>query len=137
MKNHEYDAVVIGSGPNGLAAAILLAQNGLSVLIVEANETIGGGVRSAELTLPGFTHDICSAIHPLTIASPFFKTLPLEKFGLEFIQPAASVAHPLDDGKAVLLKKSIDETARQFGADAKSYKRLVEGSGKKFRQTRT
>ena len=132
MKNHEYDAVVVGSGPNGLAAAILLAQNGLSVLIVEANETIGGGVRSAELTLPGFTHDICSAIHPLTIASPFFKTLPLEKFGLEFIQPDASVAHPLDDGKAVLLKKSIDETAGQLGADAKSYKRLVEILARNF-----
>ena len=78
MKNQQYDAVIIGSGPNGLAAGILLAQNGLSVLIVEASEEIGGGVRSAELTLPGFTHDICSAIMPLTIASPFFKTLPLE-----------------------------------------------------------
>ncbi len=105
MKNYQYDAVVIGSGPNGLAAAILLAQNGLSVLIVEANETIGGGARSAELTLPGFIHDVCSAIHPLAIASPFFKTLPLELFGLEFVQPEASLAHPLDDGSAVLLKK--------------------------------
>lgn len=126
MKNPQYDAVIIGSGPNGLAAGILLAQNDLSVLIVEANETIGGGARSAELTLPGFTHDVCSAIHPLAIASPFFRRLPLEKFGLEFVQPAASLAHPLDDGSAVLLKKSVEETASNLGADAESYKRLVE-----------
>lgn len=133
MKNLQYDAVVVGSGPNGLAAAILLAQNNLSVLLVEANEEIGGGVRSAELTLPGFTHDICSAIHPLTIASPFFKTLPLDKFGLEFIQPPASLAHPLDDGSAVLLKTSVDETARNLGIkDVKSYKRLVSGLARNF-----
>lgn len=133
MKNNQYDAVIIGSGPNGLAAGILLAQNGLTVLIVEANEEIGGGVRSAELTLPGFTHDICSAIHPLTIASPFFKTLPLEKFGLEFIQPEASLAHPLDDGSAVLLKKSVEETARNLGIkDVKSYKRLVTVLARNF-----
>ena len=113
----QYDAIMIGSGPNGLAAAIKLAQNGLSVLIVEAADEIGGGMRSAELTLPGFTHDICSAIHPLTIASPFFKTLPLDKFGLEFVQPEASLAHPLDDGTAVLLKKSVAETAANLGAD--------------------
>ena len=126
MKNYQYDAVVVGSGPNGLAAAILLAQNGLSVLIVEAASEIGGGVRSAELTLPGFTHDICSAIHPLTIGSPFFKTLPLDKFGLEFIQPPASIAHPLDDGTAVLIKKSIAETAKNLGADGAGYERLVK-----------
>ena len=125
MKNYQYEAVVIGSGPNGLAAAIALAQKGLSVLIVEAADEIGGGTRSAELTLPGFVHDVCSAIHPLTIASPFFQTLPLEKFGLEFIQPPASLAHPLDDGTAVLLKKSIAETAKHLGADGKSYERLV------------
>ncbi|CAN5582558.1 NAD(P)/FAD-dependent oxidoreductase [soil metagenome] len=133
MKTNQYDAVVIGSGPNGLAAAILLAQNDLSVLVVEANETIGGGARSAELTLPGFTHDVCSAIHPLAIASPFFKTLPLELFGLEFVQPDASLAHPLDDGSVVLLKKSIDETVQYLGAaDAKSYKRLVEVLARNF-----
>lgn len=126
MKNYQYDAVVIGSGPNGLAAGILLAQNGLSVLIVEAADEIGGGVRSMELTLPGFTHDICSAIHPLTIASPFFKTLPLDKFGLEFVQPEASLAHPLDDGTAVLLKKSVEETAANLGIDGASYERLVK-----------
>lgn len=126
MKNYQYDAVVIGSGPNGLAAGIRLAQSGLSVLIVEAADEIGGGMRSAELTLPGFTHDICSAIHPLTIASPFFKTLPLNKFGLEFVQPDVSLAHPLDDGTAVLLTKSIEETAANLGADGAGYKKLVE-----------
>lgn len=125
MKNYLYDAVVIGAGPNGLAAAICLAQAGLSVLVVEAAFEVGGGVRSAELTLPGFTHDICSAIHPLTIASPFFQTLPLERFGLEFVQPEASVAHPLDDGSAVLLKKPVAETAAGLGADGASYERLV------------
>lgn len=126
MKNYLYDAVVIGSGPNGLAAAICLAQAELSVLVVEAAQEIGGGVRSAELTLPGFTHDVCSAIHPLTIASPFFKTLPLDKFGLEFVQPAASVAHPLDDGTTVLLKRSVEETAAGLGADGASYEKLVK-----------
>lgn len=133
MKKPQYDAVIIGSGPNGLSAGILLAQNSLSVLIVEANEEIGGGVRSAQMTLPGFTHDVCSAIHPLTIASPFFKTLPLEKYGLSFIQPNASVAHPLDDSPAVLLKKSVDETARNLGIkDEKSYKKLVEVLARNF-----
>lgn len=126
MKNYLYDAVVIGSGPNGLAAAICLAQQQLSVLVVEAADEIGGGVRSAELTLPGYTHDVCSAIHPLTIASPFFQTLPLDRFGLEFIQPDASLAHPLDDGTAVLLKKSVGETAAGLGADGASYERLVK-----------
>jgi phytoene dehydrogenase-like protein len=133
VRNHQYDAVVIGSGPNGLAAAIVLAQNGLSVLVLEAAETIGGGLRSAELTLPGFTHDVCSAIHPLTIASPFFKTLPLRDFGLEFIQPPLSLAHPLDDGTAAVLKKSVEETAEGFGPeDEKSYKRLVKTLARNF-----
>ncbi len=124
-ESYKYDAVVIGSGPNGLAAGICLAQAGLSVLIVEAADEIGGGMRSAELTLPGFTHDICSTIHPLAIASPVFNTFPLDKFGLEFIQPPASLAHPFDDGTAVLLKKSIKETAENLGADAEDYKKLV------------
>ena len=83
----DYDAVVVGSGPNGLAAAITLARAGHSVLVLEANSTIGGGARSAELTLPGFVHDVCSAVHPLAAGSPFFKTLPLERFGLEWIHP--------------------------------------------------
>lgn len=125
-ENNKYDAIVIGSGPNGFSAAICLAREGLSVLIVEAADEIGGGMRSAELTLPGFTHDICSTIHPLAITSPVFNTFPLDKFGLEFIQPPASVAHPLDDGTAALLKTSIEETATQFGDDAENYKKLVE-----------
>ncbi len=132
VKNSAYDAVVIGSGPNGLAAAICLARANLSVLIVEANDQIGGGVRSAELTLPGFVHDVCSAIHPLTLASPFLNTLPLSQFGLEFIQPPISLAHPLDDGTAVLLKKSIEETAGNFGADAANYQNLFEYFVKNF-----
>jgi phytoene dehydrogenase-like protein len=132
VKNYTYDAVVIGSGPNGLAAAIYLAERKLSVLVVEAAEKIGGGVRSEEITLPGFVHDICSTIHPLTVASPFFRTLPLADFGLEFIQPDASVAHALDDGTAVLLKKSVEETAAGLGADAAGYERLVKVLARNF-----
>ncbi|MEP6924603.1 MAG: NAD(P)/FAD-dependent oxidoreductase [Pyrinomonadaceae bacterium] len=125
MKNQKYDAVVVGAGPNGLAAAIVLALAGLSVLLAEAKETIGGGARSAELTLPGFTHDICSSIHPLAMGSPFFQNLPLSDFGLKFIEPPASLAHPLDDGTAVLLKRDIAETTATFGTDAENYKKLV------------
>src|SRR5260221_11615670 len=88
------DAVVVGSGPNGLAAALTLARAGRSVVVLEAEETVGGGVRSAELTLPGFLHDICSAIHPLGLASPFLRTLPLAEQGLSWIQPPAPLAHP-------------------------------------------
>ena len=132
MKNQLYDAVIIGSGPNGLAAGIYLAERKLSVLIVEAAEEIGGGLRSAELTLPGFVHDVCSAIHPLTIVSPFFRNLPLKDFGLEFVQPAASVAHALDDGTAVLLKKSVAETAAGLGADGPSYEGLVKVLARNF-----
>src|SRR4029077_18022738 len=103
----EYDAVVVGSGPNGLAAAITLARAGLSVIVLEANSTIGGGTRSAELTLPGFVHDVWSAIHPLAPGSPFFKTSPLERFGLEWIHPEIPLAHPLDDGTAACLHREI------------------------------
>src|SRR5579862_8873058 len=102
----EYDAVVVGSGPNGLAAAILMQQNGLSVLLIEGKETIGGGMRSAELTLPGYLHDICSAIHPLAVSSPFLATLPLAEHGLEYIYPDVAAAHPFDDGNAAILKNS-------------------------------
>ena len=127
MKNYKYDAIVTGSGPNALTAAICLARENLSVLVVEARDTIGGGARSSsELTLPGFTHDICSAIHPLAIASPVFNSFPLDKFGLEFVQPVASLAHPLDDGTAVLYEKSIAETSANLGADAENYRKLVE-----------
>jgi phytoene dehydrogenase-like protein len=120
-----YDAVVIGSGPNGLAAAITLAQAGRSVLVVEGQDTIGGGTRSAELTLPGFVHDVCSAVYPMAIASPFFKTLPLAKLGLEWVHPSAPLAHPLDDGTAVLVERSIEATSATLGEDAGRYIRLM------------
>lgn len=119
-----YDAIVVGSGPNGLAAAIRLAQAGLSVLVAEANATPGGGIRTAELTLPGFRHDVCSAIHPLALASPFFRRLPLEQFGLEWIQPEIPIAHPLDDGSAVALHRSLEATAAGLGSDGPAWRRL-------------
>ncbi len=118
------DAVVIGSGPNGLAAAIRLAQTGKRVVVYEANATIGGGSRSAELTLPGFIHDTCSAIHPLGIGSPFFKTLPLEKYGLQWIQPSAPLAHVWDDGTAVMLERDVKQTARNLGRDGAMWARI-------------
>lgn len=125
LEKRDYDAAVVGSGPNGLAAAILLQQSGLSVLLVEGKDTLGGGMRSAELTLPGFTHDICSAIHPLAATSPYFKTLPLAERGLEYIYPEIAVAHPFDSGKAAFLKQAINETAAQFGRDAGTYKDII------------
>lgn len=121
-----YDAVVIGSGPNGLAAAITLARAGRSVVVLEAAETIGGGTRSAALTLPGFTHDVCSAIHPLGVASPFFRSLPLDQFRLEWIQPPSPAAHPQLDGSAAVLDRSLEETARRLGTDGAAYARLLE-----------
>src|SRR5881398_908110 len=121
-----FDAIVVGSGPNGLAAAITLARTGCSVLVYEANATIGGGARSAELTLPGFLHDVCSAVHPLAAGSPFFKTLPLERFGLEWIEPEIPLAHPLDDGSAACLYRDVDLTAAQLRGDSSAYLRLMK-----------
>ncbi|RRA98072.1 phytoene desaturase family protein [Larkinella rosea] len=121
MNKTEFDAVVVGSGPNGLAAAITLQQAGLSVLLLEGKPTIGGGLRSAELTLPGFLHDSCSAIHPMAINSPFFRTLPLDAHGLEYIQPPVAAAHPFDDGSAAVLTRSVTETARLLGPDEQAY----------------
>jgi phytoene dehydrogenase-like protein len=124
-KSHAYDAIVIGGGPNGLSAAITMAQHGKSVVVYEAQEEIGGAARSAELTLPGFTHDICSSVYPLGIGSPFFPSLPLAQHGLEWIQPPAAVAHPFDDGTAATLERSVDRTAAKLGVDEPSYQKLM------------
>jgi len=121
-----YDAIVVGSGPNGLAAAITLQQKGLSVLLVEGKETIGGGLRSKELTLPGYIHDVCSAIHPLAAASPFFSTLPLREHGLEYLQPTVAAAHPFDDGTAAALYASLADTSTALGVDSKAYTNLIQ-----------
>jgi phytoene dehydrogenase-like protein len=110
-----YDAVVVGAGPNGLAAAITMARAGRSVLVLEAKDSVGGGTRTAELTLPGFKHDICAAIHPLSLGSPFMCSLPLDEYGVEWIYPPAAIAHPLDDGPAVLVERSVEATASQLG----------------------
>ena len=120
-----YDAVIVGAGPNGLAAAITLVERGLAVLVVEAMETVGGGARTAEFTLPGFRHDVCSAIHPLALASPFFQRLPLARLGVEIIQPDAPLAHPLDDGTAVTIERSVNSTADGLGEDAGAWHSLL------------
>jgi phytoene dehydrogenase-like protein len=125
VEKRDFDAVVVGSGPNGLAAAIRLQQEGLSVLLLEGKDTVGGGLRSAALTLPGFTHDVCSAIHPLAAGSPFLGTLPLHEHGLQFLYPPVAAAHPFDDGTAALLVGSVDETAARLGDDAHAYRQLM------------
>ncbi|HEY8088790.1 MAG TPA: NAD(P)/FAD-dependent oxidoreductase [Polyangiaceae bacterium] len=121
-----YDAVVIGAGPNGLAAAAAFVRAGVSVLVVEANDTLGGGARSAEVTAPGFVSDVCSAIHPTAVVSPFLRTLPLAEHGLAWVHPPVCVAHPLDDGTAAVLERSIEATGASFddARDARAYARL-------------
>jgi phytoene dehydrogenase-like protein len=129
-----YDAIIVGSGPNGLAAAIRLAQAGRSVCVLESASTPGGGVRSAELTLPGFIHDVCSSVYPMAVCSPFLRTLPLEKHGLQWITPPIAVAHPFDDGlsydgsqpcRAAVLHNSLDDTVADLGTDGPAYRNLV------------
>ncbi len=126
FRRSSYGAVVVGSGPNGLAAAVALAKTGLSVLVVEARSTIGGGTRTEELTLPGFFHDVCSSVHPLALASPFFRRLSLERYGLSWIEPPTPVAHVLDSDRVVTLEHSLDATAASFGRDGGAYRRLFE-----------
>lgn len=120
------DVVVVGAGPNGLTAAVELARRGLSVAVFEAEPTVGGGARTEELTLPGFRHDPCSAVHPLGAGSPVFGTMPLDRYGLEWLHPELPMAHPWDDGTAAVLARSVAETAASFGSrDAGAYRRLV------------
>ncbi len=127
MSTQRADATVVGSGPNGLAAAIALAQAGRRVLVLEGAETIGGGARTGELTLPGFRHDICSAIHPMAVSSPFFLSLPLEAHGLEWVHPEAPLAHPLDDHPAAMLERDLRATGATLGPDGEAYARWMEG----------
>lgn len=128
MEKREFDAVVVGSGPNGLAAAIELQRHGLSVLIIESKGTIGGGLRTQELTLPGFRHDVCSAIHPLAVASPFFQKLPLHEHGLKFIYPPLAAVHPFDNHDAAALYNTVEETAAGLKKDAKVYRQIIGGT---------
>jgi phytoene dehydrogenase-like protein len=121
-------ANIIGSGPNGLAAAVTLAQRGVAVTVYERNAQIGGACSTAEITLPGFRHDLGSSAYPLGIASPFFRSLPLEAHGLRWIQPTAALAHPLDDGSAITLESSLEATATQLGPDVEAWRSLFASS---------
>jgi len=119
------DAVVVGAGPNGLVAAVVLARAGLGVRVYEAEDDIGGGARTAELTLPGFRHDICSAVHPLGAGSPILRALPLAEHGLEWVEPPLPLAHPFPSGEAAVLARSVARTAGSLGGDAERYRRIV------------
>jgi phytoene dehydrogenase-like protein len=125
LSDSALDATIVGAGPNGLAAAITLAREGRSVTVLERADEVGGGARSAELTLPGFVHDVCSAVHPFGRTSPFFAGADLERHGLRWVEPPAAFAHPLDDGRAVIVTRDVDDTARQLGRDADAYRRLI------------
>lgn len=126
MPKSEASVIVVGAGPNGLSAGLRLAELGRSVLVVEGAETIGGGTRSVELTRTGYLHDVCSTVHPLALVSPFFRRLNLEQQGIRWVHPTIPLAHPLDDGTAVLLQRSAEATARQLGKDARVYCDLVQ-----------
>src|SRR5580692_5461991 len=121
----ELDAVVVGSGPNGLAAAVTMAAAGLRVQVIEGAPTIGGGCRTEELTLPGYWHDVCSAAHPLAVASPFFQRFDLAARGVRLARPEVEFANPLDGGRAAIVTRSVAETAARLGADGRSYRRLL------------
>jgi phytoene dehydrogenase-like protein len=125
-------AIVVGSGPNGLACAVALAREGVRVTVIEAAETIGGGTRTSELTVPGVLHDHCSAVHPMAVGSPFFESIGLEEHGLEWRWPEVDLAHPLDDGSAGVMLRSIERTAAGLGHDGRSWQRLFGPSAKSF-----
>jgi phytoene dehydrogenase-like protein len=126
------EAIVVGSGPNGLAAAVALAGEGVSVTVLEAEETIGGGTRTSELTLPGLLHDHCSAVHPMAVGSPFLRSLPLKEHGFEWRWPEVDLAHPLDDGSAGVMLRSLEATARGLGSDGRAWERLFGPLSKSF-----
>jgi phytoene dehydrogenase-like protein len=126
------DAVVVGSGPNGLAAAVALARAGLSVTVLESHQTIGGGTRTEELTVPGVLHDVCSAVHPLGVGSPFLSSLELGRHGLEWCWPEIDLAHPLDGGRAAVLVQSVDQTADGLGDDGRAWRRLFAPLAARF-----
>src|ERR1700761_1748626 len=130
--NVDRRATVVGAGPNGLSAAIVLAQAGLRVDVFEAEAVAGGAARTLELTLPGFRHDFGSAVHPLAVGSPFFSTLPLARYGLEWIHSPSALAHPLDDGTAILLDRDFANMKETLGPDAKAWRRLMEPFARKW-----